>query len=59
MRTGWTVRGVGPAGYLPVVDLSVRTPRSLAWNVLRVFAYAVARREKRGWCIIMALQNLA
>jgi len=58
-RTGWTVRSMEPAGYLPVVDLSVRTLRSLVWNALRVGAYAIARGEKRGWCTIAVLQNPA
>lgn len=56
-ETGWIVRSLEPAGYLPVIDLSVRSLRSVAWNVLRVGAYAIARGEKRGWCILVALQN--
>lgn len=58
-ETGWIVRSVEPAGYLPVIDLSVRSLRALALNVLRVGAYAIARGEKRGWCILVALQNPA
>lgn len=58
-QTGWILRSIEPSGYLPVIDLSVRSLRALALNVLRVPVYAIARGEKRGWCILVALQNPA
>lgn len=48
-----------PGGYLPVVDLTELTPRSLAQNLARTVGYVLSAGQKQGWCTFFVIEKPA
>jgi hypothetical protein len=58
-RSGWRILETRPGGYLPICDFSSLHPKALAFNLLRVFSYLLARGHKQGWCLFFVLEKAA
>lgn len=56
-RTGWEIVVKSPAGYLPVLDLTHLSLRTIAHNVFRLLAYLLARGDKEGWCLLFLFRR--
>jgi len=54
---GWHILEIQPGGYLPVLDFSLFSFKSLLFNILRGLAYLFARGHKRGWCLFFVMKK--